>query len=186
MPISQDRVDRTSPAAAELLAFAEGQVIEHAGSEVVVELDLRQAPVCSRRSWQGPVGHAGAGTQTIVESGVEIARVRVAQEDVKSVLGTLGLGLHLERIVPSRARVGRGGDCGKRAERRGGNSAAKCIAGYEPACGGGRHIQVTTVHQDAMTARTRISDRQHDTAGQFVFNIQVELLDSPLFEIAIL
>ena len=37
-----------------------------------------------------------------------------------------------------------------------------------------------------MTARTRISDRQHDTAGQFVFNIQVELLDSPLFEIAIL
>src|SRR5713101_5595503 len=186
LPISKDRIDRPAPAAAELFAFAKGKVIEHAGSEVVVELDLRQAPVCSRRSRQGPVGHASAGTQSVVESRVEIARVRVPQKDIESVPGALGFRLHLERIIPSRTGVGGGSDGGEWAERGRGNSTAKRVTRHNAACGGRGHVQVAAVHQNVMTASARIPHCQHNTAGQLLFNVEVELLNSALFEIKIL
>src|SRR5580700_4908260 len=44
-PISQDRVDRTAPGASEPLALAGRQFVDQAGGEIMIEIDLRQAPI---------------------------------------------------------------------------------------------------------------------------------------------
>ena len=41
LPIADERVGQSIPIVAESLAAAEGQVVDHAGGKVAVEIDLR-------------------------------------------------------------------------------------------------------------------------------------------------
>ena len=45
LPSAQNRVGRVAPTVAELLAPAEGQVVDHTGYKVMMEVDLGRSPI---------------------------------------------------------------------------------------------------------------------------------------------
>ena len=57
-PISQDRIHRAIPRTAIGFTFAEGQLINYAGGEIMIQVDLRQAPVQLLPSRQGIISRA--------------------------------------------------------------------------------------------------------------------------------
>src|ERR1700722_3596327 len=62
LPVPEDGIRRATPIAAELPAFSERQIVENAGGEAVVEIELRQPPVQLLRSGQRIVNRARVGT----------------------------------------------------------------------------------------------------------------------------
>src|SRR5258708_7396083 len=105
---------------------------------------------------------------------------------------TFGLSFDLERVVPCGACV-----CDVGYDRRAiwkswrsprtiWLSAAKRITRNNTASRRRFHVQIYTVHQNVRTTRARISSCQHDVSRELMFNIQVKLLNTALFEVGIL
>lgn len=101
LPASEGRVDRAAPVAADGLAFAEGQVIDDAGGELLIKVYLRQTPVRSRGTGQRPIGRAAGGTETVRITRVERMGPSVPEESVKTVPCALCLGFDLKRVIAS-------------------------------------------------------------------------------------
>src|SRR5690348_13970023 len=85
LPVAQDRIRRPGPIAAEVFAFSKGQVIQNAGSKVVVQIQLREAPVELRASGKRIINGSRISTQPIRHTGVEGSRPGIAQQGIKSV-----------------------------------------------------------------------------------------------------
>src|SRR2546430_14742766 len=103
---------------------------------------------------------------------------------------TLRLGLDLKRVVASISHVVDVSDGGEWAVRRAESCAPRAATQRVPrddtACARRSNIQVQTVHQNVVTARPRITRRQHEIPGQLVLKVEVELLNDTLLEIQIL
>src|SRR5215813_3220433 len=102
----------------------------------------------------------------------------------------LGFSFDLKRIIASGSYIVRIRDRSKRAELR-----SKCCSAWAATKRISRHgtagrwrpnVQVQTVDQNVMAARTSVSHGQHDTAGQLMFNTKIELLNSALLKVEIL
>lgn len=165
-PISQDSVDGAAPRAAELLTPTKGQVINYAGSEIMIELNLRQCPVCFCRSGKRIICGAGARAKIVRESTVEIPGIRITQQGVKPMSRTLGLRLDLERIVSSRTcilevedeRVLVWGICRRRCAQ----ATAQSVIGDRTTCIGRGYVQVHPVDQNMCAVRPRITEREEN------------------------
>ena len=101
-----------------MFAPAEGQIVDDAGGEVVVEIDPGKSPIQFVPIGKRKVGGTIIGTQTIGKPRVVSARVGVANQGVDSVTGALGLGLNLQTIVVSEALVGGSRNSGEREGRQ--------------------------------------------------------------------
>src|ERR1700730_12295986 len=77
-PIPEDGIDGSAPVATKLLTLSEGQIVGHAGGQLMVEVDLGESPIGVLISGQWEIRRAGGGSQTVRKSGVESAGVRVA------------------------------------------------------------------------------------------------------------
>ena len=108
-PISQDGVYRAAPLAAELLTPTKRQVVNHAGGEIMIELNLREAPVCfcrpGKRIIRSAAGTGATRAKIVRESTVEIPGIRITQQCVDPMSRALRLRLDLERIVSRGTRV---------------------------------------------------------------------------------
>lgn len=150
LPPSQGGIGHSVPGTAEVLPSAEGQIINHASREAMIQLDLGQRPVRSLGIWERVVSGAGAGTYTIGKPGIEIAGISVAQKCVHPVPGALGFRFHLQRIVARRTdivdvRYGRKLWVGSRT---GAESTAESVAGHGAACAGRGNVQIHAINQD--------------------------------------
>src|SRR5579864_1107827 len=97
LPASADRVANGVPVAPPFLPFAEGQLINDAGGEVLIEVDLRESPIevlpIRKREIRGP----DDTSQPVAETGVICSRIGVRNQRVKAMPRALGLGLDLQR-----------------------------------------------------------------------------------------
>ena len=186
------------PVASKALAISERQVVNHAGCEVVVEIDLGERPVQLAPIGQGIVGSPDRTSNAIGEAIVISTGVGVANQGVEAMTRVLGLRLNLQRIVMSAALVGDVGDRGERkirklrrlGEERAARTAAKCVtSGSLRAAGAGVRrgdVEVVAVNEDVRTPSARIADGKNDITGNLVLDINVELLDLPRPEIDVL
>ena len=88
-PASSDGIDRTVPIIAKALALSERKVVDDAGGEVVIELNLRQSPVGILGSRQREICAAGAGSYPIRKSVVEVPGIGVARRAYSPCLALL-------------------------------------------------------------------------------------------------
>src|SRR5579862_5013802 len=65
LPVAQNSVRRATPVAAIGLALAEGKVINHAGGELMIEVDLRPTPIGFVGTRQGPIRRPDARSDAI-------------------------------------------------------------------------------------------------------------------------
>src|SRR5271155_2843719 len=105
LPIPKSCVGRAVPVSAEHFASAERQVVNDAGGEVVVEVDLRQAPIQLRPVRKREIGRTQQRTQTVGEAIIVGVRIGITNQSVEAVPGRLGLGLDLQRVVSGLAEV---------------------------------------------------------------------------------
>src|SRR5208282_1747941 len=70
LPVAEDFVGGAAPAAAEVLAFAKRQVVEHADGKLIVAVQLRQAPLQLVRARQRPIHGAGERAETVRKFGI--------------------------------------------------------------------------------------------------------------------
>src|ERR1700690_1864515 len=195
-PTSQHGVDWAVPVTTELLALAEGQGIEHAGGELVVEIEPGQAPIGFVGSRQRPVSSSAVAAKTIGHSRIECAGIGITQKHVKPVPGSLGLSFDLKRIIAGRTSVGEVGDIVELVGCRAGKSAAQVVTRVvkqvrgtserREACLGRPNVHVQAIYQNVGATRSRISGGEHDVAWQLMLDVQVELLNHALLEVEIL
>ena len=105
LPVPQKRVRSVIPSIAELLAFAERQVINDATREVVIEVDLRQPPIELLLIREREIRRTQQGTQTVGQAIIVGARIGVTKQSVQSVPVRLSLGFDLQRVVSCLADI---------------------------------------------------------------------------------
>src|ERR1700733_15547715 len=98
LPVTQNCVANAVHIAAKRLAFAEWEFVKDAGSELVIEVDLRQAPICPGSSGQRPVSRTRGCACAVREAGVKGARPGVAEQSVQTMSDTLRFSLDLQRV----------------------------------------------------------------------------------------
>ena len=168
MPVPQNRIGSSAPIAAETLALTKGEIIENARGELVVEVELREAPVQFLTAGQRPVHCAGQSSESVGKPGIESAGIGIAQESVQAVVGAL-LSLNLKRIVAGPANVIVVGNCSELAVRCSesfpAGATAKSVTGDDATRGRRSHVLVQSVHQDVGAAGAGVADGQHDLTG---------------------
>jgi hypothetical protein len=80
-------------------ALAERQVVNDAGREIMIQVDLREAPIEALPIRKGKVSGADDAPQPIRKASVVSSRISVSDERVNAVPRALGLGFDLQRIV---------------------------------------------------------------------------------------
>src|SRR5579864_3457333 len=98
-PVAEDNINRTTPPAAKLLAFAKRQFVSNTGSELMVEIKGRQRPIKLLISRQREVGRSRERAQPVRQSGIESTGIGVPKQSVESMSNALGLRFDLQRIV---------------------------------------------------------------------------------------
>src|SRR5271165_7002442 len=189
LPVANHRVNKGVDVVSEPAPFPVGQLVNHAGDEIVVEVDLRQRPVQLLPVGQGEVRGAYRSAQAVRKAVVIGARKGISHQGVNAVFRTLGLRFDLKRIVVGAALVDRGGNGGERIRSIGpvgGSSASQSVPGDGSASAGRRNVDVVAVDQDMRAARAGVANREHDVAGNFLLHIEVELLDPAQLEVGIL
>src|SRR5215469_5521437 len=101
LPVAQDCIGCTAPVAAKVLALAKRQVVQNAGGKVVVEIELRHAPIQLAVTRQGIIQCPRIRAEAIGHAGVERTRPGIAEQGVEAVARALGLPLRLEGVVAS-------------------------------------------------------------------------------------
>src|SRR6267378_3170030 len=99
LPVAENRVHRATPAAPELLALPERQLVGDAGGELVIQVERGKRPVQLLISRQREIGCSGERTQAVGHTRVKRTRVGVAQQGVEPLLDALRFSLDLERVV---------------------------------------------------------------------------------------
>src|ERR1700733_15362557 len=107
--------------------------------------------------------------------------------------GTLGLGLDLQRIITRGADAVVDVDALEESSarlvhcvREISEAAAQSVAGNCAAGAGVIKVLIELAHQNMRAARTPVAHRQHNIAWHLALYVQIELLNDPLFEIAVL
>ena len=95
LPASGDGVRGTVPIVSPLPAFSQWQIVDHTGSEVVIQVDLREPPVQSLPSRKWEVRRPDDTPEAVSEPGVIGSRVGVSDQRVETVSRTLRLGFDL-------------------------------------------------------------------------------------------
>src|SRR5437016_1357851 len=98
-PVAEDNINRTTPPAAKLLAFAKRQIVGNASSERVVQVKVRKSPVQLLVARQWEVGRSRERAQPVRQSGIEGTGIGVPKQSVESMSNALGLRFDLQRIV---------------------------------------------------------------------------------------
>jgi len=183
LPVSEDGVGDAVPTAAKGFTLAKGKVVNDAGTEVVVEIDLREGPIQLLPVRERIVGGAKSGTQAVAEANVVGTGISITDQSVDAVARALSFGFDLKPVVMGHALVG---DVGDGVEReiggvRGSHSssarpAANGVAGNVSACHGGGNVEVIAIDENVVTAGTCISGCEHDITRQLTLDVDVELL----------
>src|ERR1700728_2422258 len=190
LPIPKNRIGHTIPAASEFLPFAKRQIIENAGGELVVEIDLRKAPIQFLSPGQWPVHGTGKRTYPIRKTRIERSRIGIAQQCIKPVPRVL-LGLDLEGVVVSPAVVTvviNGGELAVRSRKiSSARTAPQRVTRLRvwPSGAGRRRtdVLVKAVVEDVCAASPSITGGHNYFARQLVLEVDVKLLHHSLLEV---
>src|ERR1035438_2924149 len=186
MPISQDRVHRAIPVPPEVLTLAEGQIVENAGGEAVIQIQLRKTPVELLGSRERTLQGAGVGAQAVGHARIEGARPRIAEQCIETMPGALGLSLYLQRVIASIPyAVVAGNGLKKSCKWKCSKTATQGVAADHTARAGLIEVFVFLTDENVLAVRAGVSDRQHNVPGQLALNVKVILLNHSLLEIEV-
>ena len=190
LPVTENAIHRTAPVTPETLAFTERKIVQHAGGELLGQIELRKAPIGLLTAGQRPVCRPGEGSEAIGQSRVVGVGPGIAEKRIDAVARALGFRLDLERIIAGAADIvvivnGCEGTV-RRGESRSPGTATQRVTCNHTAGRGRSNVLIHPVHQDVRAARTCVSNRENHVFRQLMFHIQIELLHHALLEIKIL
>src|ERR1019366_8419217 len=168
---------RPVPTTSPFLTLAERQVVNDAGGEILIQVDLREAPIETLPVRERKVSGANDAPQAIRKSRIVGSRVSVSDERVNAVPFALGLGFDLQRIVTRLPGVINIVDGGIRergighAESRAIRTASQLVSRDGSAGGGRPDIDVIAELQKVGTARTGITGRYYDVSGYLLLHV---------------